>query len=340
MCHRVMRVAWLATLLLLVAPGTGSWAQEPESVATGTLTVKQATVLRSGPAYGAPTLRPLASGTTLRWVEGQKRGAFYRVVIPRGAQGWVPASAVDVTSPAPTPGMVVLATKPPCAPSLGACPVIGCASPSSAHALFNERKRQIPPDGDPLHLTFEDFGTLQDQATELVGQGEDLSATDRARLTGLTVSSGTLAEGHLVRITGFIAKGNPPHASTGESVNCRRTGPQNNDFHIALAESATNTEFDGIVVEMIPQQRPAKWTVGKLTAVRAARRRVLAVGALFYDNLHFVNSDPANSLTGQPRRFSLWEIHPITKFFVCRKASNDCDPGTATDWTPLETFQP
>jgi len=335
---RHMRVAVLVTLLL--ASGIGVWAQDPESVATGTVTVKQATVLRSGPANGAPTLQPLPQGITLRWIEGQKRGTFYRVVVPRGPQGWVPEGAVDVASPPPSPPMVVLAAKPPCAPSLATCPVTGCATPGTPHALFNERKRGTPSGGEPITLTFSDFGTLQDQANELVGQGEDLSAADLARLTSLTVSAGTVEEGRLVQITGFIAKGKPPHASSGESINCRRLGSQNNDFHIALAESASDTEFDGIVVEMIPQDRPAQWTISKLTAVRAAKRRVLAIGALFYDNLHFVNSDPANPLGGQPHRFSLWEVHPLTKFLVCKKTSNTCDSSLPSDWMPLETFQP
>ena len=83
--------------------------------------------------------------------------------------------------------------------------------------------------------------------------------------------------------------------------------------------------------ELVPQDRPAQWTTVKLVAVRHAKRRVMAVGGLFYDNLHFVNSDPANPLNGQPRRFS-----PVTKSFVCRKANTACDLDTESEWTPLE----
>lgn len=61
-----------------------------------------------------------------------------------------------------------------------------------------------------------------------------------------------------------------------------------------------------------------------------------AVGSLTYDNEHFVNDNPASPKSGQPKRFALWEIHPITAFYVC-PAGDGCDPNagqwvTLTDW--------
>jgi len=63
---------------------------------------------------------------------------------------------------------------------------------------------------------------------------------------------------------------------------------------------------------------------------------VLIEGQLFYDNEQLVNSDAAAPSPSQPRRMSLWEIHPITKFLVCDK--RECDPSRPSDWTPLEQF--
>jgi hypothetical protein len=60
---------------------------------------------------------------------------------------------------------------------------------------------------------------------------------------------------------------------------------------------------------------------------------LLIEGALLYDNMHVTNGDANNPLGGQPKRFSLWEIHPITSVKVCKKAaSSQCDPDRPADW--------
>jgi hypothetical protein len=59
----------------------------------------------------------------------------------------------------------------------------------------------------------------------------------------------------------------------------------------------------------------------------------LIEGALLYDNLHVINEEENNLLRGQPKRFSLWEIHPITSVKVCKKATvSQCDPDRTFDW--------
>lgn len=138
-----------------------------------------------------------------------------------------------------------------------------------------------------------------------------------------------------MRITGFIVFDSKPHANSSESVNCRLKTSANNDFHLSLAERAADSEAEGIVIEMIPQDRPSNWTLTKLTATENARKRVLVVGGLFYHNKHVVNSDPENPIGGQPARFSLWKVHRITEFFVCKKTNKACDPATASDWKKL-----
>jgi hypothetical protein len=39
-------------------------------------------------------------------------------------------------------------------------------------------------------------------------------------------------------------------------------------------------------------------------------------------------------MNGQPKRFALWEVHPITEFFVCTQAP--CDASVSSQWTKLE----
>jgi hypothetical protein len=133
-----------------------------------------------------------------------------------------------------------------------------------------------------------------------------------------------------VRLVAFLSDGTP-HPNTGESVNCNLKKEPNNDIHISVAETKNASEFEGIVVEMIPQDRPENWTS---TEVDTLHGKVLLIeGGLFYDNLHFANSDANNPMGGQPPRFSLWEIHPITSLKVCKKnTASQCDPNRASDW--------
>jgi len=169
-----------------------------------------------------------------------------------------------------------------------------------------------------------------------------VTQAERDLLVNLRVTTGTVREGRLVKVGGFLAAGLEPHANTsGESVNCRFTQSANNDFHISIVENTGEDEFKGIVVEMIPQGRSADWTLAKLRSVRQQGKRVLVVGALFYDNIHMVNDDPNHPIGGQPKRVSLWEVHPIARFFICTKANDNCSVssiGATSGWKRLEDF--
>lgn len=327
----------IGIILCILLGVAGAKAQEDESVRFGIVQTKRPIELRVKPSGAASVIVTIPARTRLGWVAGQSKNGFVRVIIHRGAQGWVPAVATQLVSRPPTPA-ALMAAAVSCAPNLAACPVTGCSTPNSAHGLFNRIKRRMPGAGTSLPLTFTDFGSLQEQATSLVGQGEELPDDVRSTLRDLHVSQGMVQEGSLVRVTGFIAQGLDPHANRGESVNCNRTAVADNDFHISLAERPDQDEFAGIVVEMVPQGRSADWTLAKLKDIKDQGKRVLVVGAIFYDNAHVVNADPENPLQGQPRRFSLWEVHPIMKFFVCGRADNKCSLASLADWVPLESF--
>jgi len=225
--------------------------------------------------------------------------------------------------------------------TIAQCPITGCADePGSAEALINRLKHRRARGARPKALTFADLLKLQEEADDLVGQQVHLKLerADRGKLTNLRVSNGVVAEGSFVKLIGFIASRPAlPHATSRESVNCRLTGQINNDFHISIVERAGAAEFDGVVVEMIPQRRPAGWTVPKLKKVGA--RKVLIMGSLFYDNEHVVNANSRKSIGGQPKRFSLWEIHPVKDFFVCMRANNACNENRLTEWIKLVDFQ-
>jgi hypothetical protein len=327
----------IAICTLVGGPATGATLQ---AVTTKNLS------LRSGPATTSPRITVVKSGVQVTLLEPQPKGDYYHV---RAAQqeGWLWAAGVQVT---PTSGVSSrkLVRRPAdmeqepqfhvsaagaCQADLSSCPDTGCASPGTPHAIVNQRKRRMPTATSAVLLTFDDFATLQQQADSLVGENKELSADQRAQLTALNVGAGKVSEGDLVTLTGYLV--GTPHPNTGESVNCNLKGESNNDFHIPLSNDPGNTDFQGIVVEMIPQSRNSSWTLGKLTQIENNGQLVLVSGALFYDNLHLVNGDAANPRKGQPHRFSLWEIHPIAQVGVCTKSANSCDPNRPSDWASL-----
>ena len=219
-----------------------------------------------------------------------------------------------------------------CVAGLSLCPTTGCAQSNDPdEQLLNETKRHLPGTSTPKTLTWDDLSVLQEDADSAVGEAKPLSADDRAHLRNLSVGSGRVSEGDLVQLDGFLV--GTPHPNTGESVNCNLKGPANNDFHIPFADDPDKTPYQGIVVEMIPQNRPASWTITVLNSVKRARRMVRVTGQLFYDNAHRVNADEDSPIGGQPPRFTLFEIHPIAAFSVCKQSETTC-----TAWETLDQF--
>jgi len=316
----------------------------------GAITTKRV-VLRSDSSGRSQRVALLQPNTKVTLLSPTPTNQYYHVRTVANQQGWVIASGLQVStakakakrSLVRRPASVELEQHRPgaaaamCQPDLASCPVTGCAAPDSPHGLVNQLKRRVPTATSGTMLTFDDFSSLQDQASSLVGVDQELTADQRATLTGLTVASGTVSEGDVVALLGFLV--GVPHPNTGESVNCNLKGESNNDFHIPMSNDPSNSDFQGIVVEMIPQNRLDGWTLANLTQTESGQQLVLVTGALFYDNLHKVNGDPNNPERGQPHRFSLWEIHPVTAFLVCQKLDNSCDPAQAGDWAPLGSGQ-
>ena len=312
-------------------------AQDADQQSFGHARTAHLTTLRATPAADGTALRALLADENVRWVEGERRNGFLRVIQERGPIGWV--AEADLTA-VQAPTLVVEAeAATACATNLGTCPTSGCAASGTPHALLNRQKRRAPLAGAARLVTFADFKRLQQQADDLVGQAHELAATERAQLVALQTSAGKVSEGNRVSVSGFLAKGpGAPHANSGgESVNCQLTGAPNNDVHISIVPQSGASEFAGIVVEMIPQNRPAPWSLANLKKAQQQKRRVLVIGPLFYDNAHTVNDDPQSSST-QPKRFSLWEIHRIGDFRVCRKVNNHCDPTQLSQWQPLSAL--
>jgi hypothetical protein len=176
----------------------------------------------------------------------------------------------------------------------------------------------------------------------------NLPKSDRDKLKSIVIGSGAkLGEGTAVKLAAFIAPTSAtasagPHQGSPESVNCRITQPDNAsdpswsvfDFHIPVLQSPGDDECHGVVVEMIPQARAQHHPGWTLPAVKAvAQRWALIVGPLFFDNEHDVHDD-CSVKNSQPKRVSLWEIHPIIALYLCDDHS--CQGNSMSGWHPMD----
>ncbi len=329
------RYLLITALVALALSVTSSVFAQEDTPAFGQVTTKKKTALKVAPNAHAPAATTVDANTDLRWVMGDHKGKYVRVMIPKGPSGWVLEADVNKVAEADLADIALEGSAQPCVSpeTLNACTMnkpTGCAAPDSAHGLLNQLKKTVPPDGTPTTLTFDTFSELQSAAVELVDQGVEIEPAERDKIKSIETAQGTVGEGSRVRLVAFLSNGKP-HANTGESVNCNLKKEANNDIHISVTETKNSSEFEGIVVEMIPQNRPANWTSSNVNTMRG--KVLLIEGGLFYDNPHFVNGDASNPIGGQPKRFSLWEIHPVTSVKVCKKQTfSQCDPDTATDW--------
>ena len=143
-----------------------------------------------------------------------------------------------------------------------------------------------------------------------------------------------LGEGDQVVVQGFVLIA---RQEGGESVNCGKNvadDPGDHDIHISLVQNTSDAECQSIVVEMTPHHRPTQWTAALVNEVAHAKLPVRVTGQRMFDSSHSPCQN-GSSVQGDPKRASLWEVHPIYKFDVCPKG--DCSSG---GWVPLEAWKP
>jgi hypothetical protein len=165
-----------------------------------------------------------------------------------------------------------------------------------------------------------------------------------------------LHEGEIVQAIGYLYYA---EQTSAESCNCERAGPVDSDFHIGLGFDASRVaeatkkpaskssqfhdlQSNSMIVEITPYYRaknePA-WTLAKLKALYGAQVKV--VGQLIADNDHYMAAQDCGmkgAVASSCWRLSIWEIHPVTAFFVC-STNSDCAK-TDSGWTRLEAWSP
>jgi len=201
----------------------------------------------------------------------------------------------------------------------------------------NEAKNNFCAAGPAKPVTISDLVTLQSKVEQdssiPFGNTRSHPLTDKAGPATDRKPLQALGEGTEVTLQGFVLIARQEEA---ESVNCGKNvanTAENHDIHISIVQAPGQEECSGVVVEMIPHHRPASWTPQNVNAVAAAKLPVRVTGHLMFDSSH-TPCQNGTSIQGDPKRSSLWEVHPVYRFDVCPQG--DCSSGTG--WVPLEEF--
>jgi hypothetical protein len=198
-----------------------------------------------------------------------------------------------------------------------------------------------------MPIGFSHLRALQAHADRVLPKRSDreLTEEDRRMLRRVALGDVTVGEGDAVRLAGYIAPSGHSqtagaHEGSLESVNCRvRAEPALSalDFHIPVTAAARGEdECHGAVVEMIPQGREQHpgWTLPALRDLAKRRALVLFVGRLFYDSEHLVRDDCSKPHVAQPKRMTLWEVHPVVEMYVCK--DDGCTAASKEGWRRVE----
>lgn len=248
----------------------------------------------------------------------------------------------------------------------------GCSAAArpnyDAYLDFLKDQDPDPGLGSTKNLVAADFQSLEaklSQVSSKSGKGkaasQPLNASNHATFANQLAG---LGEGNVYTVIGYLyfaqdtSKASAGKTATGETCNCRSADPANFDYHIGLGFDAklaaqarsqhpqegstffTQLQKGSVVAEMTPyprHTRHANWTFEAVNAHQGEQVKV--VGQLMVDNFHF-NSAADCGLPGAGSgcwRSTVWEIHPILKFYVCN-VSSGCDAASPDSaWTDLDT---
>src|SRR5215813_5512239 len=200
----------------------------------------------------------------------------------------------------------------------------------------NSAKNNFCATGAEQDMTIADLTKLQQRVEQnpAINFGSENKGTRPKGPTTNRAPLKKLGEGNLVTLKAFVLIA---RQEGGESVNCEKNVPDEpafHDIHISLVASSDITdECAGVVAEMSPHHRPDAWTHANVEKVARAKLLVRVTGHLYFDSSHFPCANGQSAGEGNPKRVSLWEVHPIYKFEVCTAG---CD-GAGT-WMPLDQW--
>ena len=188
-------------------------------------------------------------------------------------------------------------------------------------------------------MTYKMFVDLQKEAERRnIPHGrqgpKELLPEDRTVLKNfLKVGTRTIGEGDLVRYVAFMSNPRFSNVGKGESVNCHGPKDEDNDIHIDLIRDPSEVACVSVTAEMSPHYRPHIWDANVLRLI--TDRPVRVTGQLFFDASH-TPCKGQNDTKTNPKRVSIWEIHPVYHFEVCKfKTLAACPANDNSKWDHL-----
>jgi len=215
------------------------------------------------------------------------------------------------------------------------CPPNGNAAADTPQALQNQAKNNFCALGTPVNVDFTVLRQLQQDAANRVTFGNDTKLpVNRSLLHNFTSKVGSIGEGSVVRLAAFVIDAHYSNLGQGESVNCKQGDKESNDIHIVLGENSNKDDpCTSTTAEISPHFRPDIWNPDTLNQNNVHMFRF--TGQLFFDASHV----PCSGGTGpNPKRSSLWEIHPVYAVDICVEASNRCSADSDLNWQSLVDF--
>jgi len=218
------------------------------------------------------------------------------------------------------------------------CSPDGNAGDDVGKRLESNAKNNFCVEGSPAPMLYADFTNLQAASDEIAGLKNKLK-TNRDALSGILNIAGRprLGEGSLVQFVAFVLDAHFSNVGKGkgELVNCKMPDKEDNDIHIELTmDAADDDPCNGVTAEMSPHFRPEAWS--ELAGMQIGRP-VRITGPLFFDSSHQPCHD---GVRPNPKRISVWEIHPIYQFEVCKdKTLAACDVRKNSQWIPLDQWK-
>jgi hypothetical protein len=201
----------------------------------------------------------------------------------------------------------------------------------------NRAKNNFYVSGEPVTITQGVLRQLQKRADDRsIPHGSDSALpADRSILIDFFSDRGTLiGEGTLVRLAIRMIEAHFSNKSNGEGVNCHETGEEGNDIHVALSQNETDDECLSVTAEISPHFRPEAWT--SLVGLDLQNRPLRFTGQLFFDASH-VPCRPGKQIN--PKRSSLWEIHPVYAIDVCKsKQTARCKASDESMWQAFDAW--
>lgn len=309
------RLTVLVAITLIMLPVFSAGAHQGPTGANGQEGVTTHNVrLRPAPSTDNKALMVLRPGEELQFLEPTPTNGYYHVQTQEGNEGWVsvryvsikpqsvqsltavtasstPANAVSETWDKPTPNKTTF-TGPD-----GTCPWNG--NGSDPDTFVRKNRSDLPDSGgiyDVQWSAIHDLPFPNDKPIRANWSTEHLQEIAKY-------------EGEAVRTVGYLVAIKPQNGH-GEGTNCRFTLSSETDTHLALVGEVGDAEKNSVVIEFTPRflKLHPHWTKASLSKYLDTDTPVRITGWLMLD------PDHRNHLG--KFRFTLWEIHPITRIEV------------------------